>query len=660
MAKTLVTSALPYANGDIHIGHLAGAYLPADIYVRYKKLKGEDIIYICGTDEHGVPITITAEKEGKSPKEIVDRYYHRIKDSFERFGIFFDNFSRTSIPLHHKISQDFFLKVLNKGYIYPKDVEQLYCPKCQRFLPDRYIIGICPHCEFPEARGDQCEACGRWLEPTSLTDPKCKICGEQPELRKTQHWFFKLSAFQDRLNGWIESKKHWKENVRNFCFGWFKEGLDDRPITRDLKWGVPVPVEEAKDKVLYVWFDAPIGYISSTVEWSQRIGKPDLWKEYWLNPDTRLIHFIGKDNIVFHALVWPAMLMAHGDFVLPSEIPANEFLNLEGKPMSTSRGWAVWLPEYLDEFEPDPLRYTIAVNAPQSRDADFSWMDFCRRNNDELADILGNFVNRTLKFIVNNYHGNVPAVSLIDETGKSVLNEVTSVMRKVENYLERFDVKQALREAMTLAQTGNQYFDHQKPWSTHHSNPLACEQTIHVCTKLISALGTVMEPFLPFTSEKIRRMLGFERFTWKDLEDPRIPTTLKEVITLFPKFERERIEIQLDRIKKRGGKIDIETFKEVEIRIGRIIRAERVKGSDRLIRMEVSFGDFTRNAVAGIGAHYQPEDLVGRKAPFVTNLKPVKIRGVISEAMILAAIYKKDEIKILTPDGDPPEGSIVR
>jgi len=664
MTKILVTSALPYANGDIHIGHLAGAYLPADIYVRFQRLKGQDIIHICGTDEHGVPITLTAEKEKKTPKEIVDYYYKRIKDSFERFGIKFDNFSRTSIPLHHRVSQQFFLKVMEKGYIYPREVEQYFCPRCQRFLPDRYITGTCPHCGFPEARGDQCEACGRWLEPTRLKEPRCKICGGVPELRKTRHWFFRLSSFQNQLKDWIETKGHWKENVKNFCSGWFKEGLEDRPITRDLKWGVKVPLEEAKEKVMYVWFDAPIGYISSTIEWAERIGQPEKWKEYWCDEDTRLIHFIGKDNIVFHALVWPAMLMAHGEFILPADIPANEFLNLEGKPMSTSRGWAVWLPEYLEEFDPDPLRYSIAINAPQTRDADFSWKDFRRRNNDELADILGNFVNRTLKFIVNNYRGNVPAVGLIDHTGKEVITQIRSVGKRVESLLERFDIKQALREAMGLAQLGNQYFDHQKPWSTHHSNPLACEQTIHVCTKIISALSIILEPFLPFTSEKIRKMLRLDRISWDDLNDPKVPATIGEVAPLYPKLEPERVELQLNKIRERAQmskpkEIDIEYFSGVEIRIGRIISAEMVAGSDRLIRMEVSFGDFKRTAVAGIGSHYRPEELVGKKAPFVTNLKPVKIRGILSEVMILAADYPGG-IKILIPDGDPPEGAKIK
>ncbi|HIE06300.1 MAG TPA: methionine--tRNA ligase, partial [bacterium (Candidatus Stahlbacteria)] len=644
--------------------HLAGAYLPADIYVRFKRLQGADIIHICGTDEHGVPITITAEKEKKTPKEIVDHYYQRIKDSFERFGITFDNFSRTSIPLHHKVSQDFFLKVKEKEYIYPKDVQQLFCPKCQRFLPDRYIAGTCPHCGFEEARGDQCEKCGRWLESTTLKNPRCKICGGTPEIRSSRHWFFKLSGFQDKLKDWIKSKKGWKENVRNFCEGWFKEGLDDRSITRDLKWGVEVPLEEAKGKVMYVWFDAPIGYISSTIEWAERIGKPDLWKDYWFDKETRLIHFIGKDNIVFHALVWPAMLMAHGDYVLPSDIPANEFLNLEGRPMSTSRGWAVWLPEYLEDFEPDPLRYAIAINAPQSRDADFSWRDYRRRNNDELADVLGNFVNRTLKFIENNYNRGVPVASLIDDASKQVLAEITKTAEKVENLLEHFDVKQALREAMGLAQNGNQYFDHQKPWSTRKSNPLSCEQTIHVCTRIISGLSIMLEPFLPFTCSKIRKMLNTGDPKWSDLKDPPISESIGEISPLFSKIETETAELQLDKIKKRAEtarrqEIDIEQFQSVEIRIGRILSAQLVPKSKNLIQMEVSFGEFARSVVAGIGEHYKPEDLVGKKAAFVTNLRPAKIKGIVSEAMILAADWE-DGIKIIIPDGDPPEGSKIR
>ena len=381
MKRILVTSALPYANGSIHLGHLAGCYLPADIYTRYQRLRGRDVLHICGTDEHGVPITLRGEKEGITPREIVDRYYEEIKESFESFGIHFDNFSRTSLPLHHKIAQEFFLEVYQKGYIVSKSQVQFYCTNCKRYLADRYIEGICPYCKAENARGDQCEVCGKWLEPVKLIHPKCKVCGRTPEPRETQHWFFKLGDFQKDLEKWIREKTQWKENVLRFCEGWFREGLEERAITRDLSWGVPVPLKEAKDKVIYVWFEAPIGYISSTVEWAEKMGDPEAWRPYWFDPETKLVHFIGKDNIVFHAIVWPGMLLAHGGYILPSEIPANEFLNIKGEKISTSRNWAIWLKDVLNAFPPDILRYTLAINAPENRDTDFSWKDFQRRNN---------------------------------------------------------------------------------------------------------------------------------------------------------------------------------------------------------------------------------------------------------------------------------------
>ena len=417
--KILVTAALPYANGPLHVGHLAGAYIPADVYVRYKRLKGADIIFICGSDEHGVPITIRADKENVGPKDIVDRYHSMMKKSFERIGVDFDNYSRTSLPLHHKISQDFFLNLYHKGFIREQEVRQYYCATCGRFLPDRYIEGECPHCRALGARGDQCESCGRWLEPEQLITPKCKVCGSSPELRTTRHWYFKLSEFQKHLEEWQESKADWKNNVREFCSGWFQEGLTDRPITRDIDWGIPVPLPDAAGKVLYVWFDAPIGYISSSVEWAQNQGAPERWRDYWLDPQTRLIHFIGKDNIVFHAIVWPATLMAHGDFILPAQIPANEFLNIEGKKISTSRNWAVWVDEYLAVFPPDPLRYWLEANAPESKDADFTWKDFQTRNNSELADVLGNLVNRSLSFIEKHFDAKVPPAGNLSEADRA-------------------------------------------------------------------------------------------------------------------------------------------------------------------------------------------------------------------------------------------------
>ncbi|MEO0109518.1 MAG: methionine--tRNA ligase [candidate division WOR-3 bacterium] len=633
--RILVTTALPYANGDIHLGHLAGCYLPADIYCRYQRSKGRDVIHIGGTDEHGVPITLLAEREKKSPQEIVDFYHKRIKDSFEKFGILFDNFSRTSLPLHHKTSQDFFLKIYEKGYIYPKKVRQFFCPNCGLFLADRYLEGTCPHCQNPKARGDQCEECGRWLEPFMLLEPKCKTCGGLPEERETEHYFFALSRFQKQLADWIKEKGNWKENVKRFCEGWFRQGLEDRAITRDLPWGVKVPLPEAKGKVLYVWFDAPIGYISSTMEWAEKIGKKDLWKEYWLSSETRLIHFIGKDNIVFHAIVWPAMLMAYGDFILPSEIPANEFLNLEGRKISTSENWAIWLPDYLKEFPPDPLRYALANNLPENRDIDFTYKEFQAKNNNELADIYGNFVNRVLLFIKKNL-GEIKEGKVEDE----VRAKIEEVKKEAEDLIERFRIRDGLKVLMALPSFGNRYFDYQEPWRTVKSDRKRCEKTIFNCLKLIEACEVLLRPYLPFTSEKMRRMLSLKERNWDELEDNSFFTTspqLGEIEILFNKIPDEKIEIELKKLKGETMEITIEDFKKIDLRVGRIINAERVPGSDKLLKLEVNLGSELRQIVAGIGSVYEPEELIGKNVCVVANLKKAKLRGVESYGMILAA-----------------------
>lgn len=633
--RILVTTALPYANGDIHLGHLAGCYLPADIYCRYQRSKGRDVIHIGGTDEHGVPITLLAEREKKSPQEIVDFYHKRIKDSFEKFGILFDNFSRTSLPLHHKTSQGFFLKIYEKGYIYPKKVRQFFCPNCGLFLADRYLEGTCPHCQNPKARGDQCEECGRWLEPFMLLEPKCKTCGGLPEERETEHYFFALSRFQKQLADWIKEKRHWKENVKRFCEGWFRQGLEDRAITRDLPWGVKVPLPEAKGKVLYVWFDAPIGYISSTMEWAEKMGKKDLWKEYWLSSETRLIHFIGKDNIVFHAIVWPAMLMAYGDFILPSEIPANEFLNLEGRKISTSENWAIWLPDYLKEFPPDPLRYALANNLPENRDIDFTYKEFQAKNNNELADIYGNFVNRVLLFIKKNL-GEIKEGKVEDE----VRAKIEEVKKEAEDLIERFRIRDGLKVLMALPSFGNRYFDYQEPWRTVKSDRKRCEKTIFNCLKLIEACEVLLRPYLPFTSEKMRRMLSLKERNWDELEDNSFFTTspqLGEIEILFNKIPDEKIEIELKKLKGETMEITIEEFKKIDLRVGRIINAERVPGSDKLLKLEVNLGSELRQIVAGIGSVYEPEELIGKNVCVVANLKKAKLRGVESYGMILAA-----------------------
>jgi len=655
--KILVTSALPYANGDIHLGHLAGCYLPADIYVRYHRLKGEDVIHICGADEHGVPVTISAEKQKKRPMEIVDFYYDSIKKSFKDFGIIFDNFARTTSPLHHRLVQDFFTRIYNNGYIMPKEIEQFYCPKCERFLPDRYVIGKCPRCQGDDARGDQCEMCGRWLEPFELIEPKCLVCGSPPQKRKTKHWYFKLSNFHDKLTDWIEQHKDWKENVLRFVKGWLKEGIIDRPITRDMSWGVPVPIGEAKGKVLYVWFDAPIGYISSTMEWAESKGEPDLWQDYWLNKETKLVHFIGKDNIVFHALIWPAMLMAYGEYILPTDIPANQFLTLEGAKLSTSKGHAIWLPEYLKEFEPDSLRYALTRNAPELRDADFTWKDFQSWHNNELADILGNFVNRTLTFVKRYYNYQVPTASTFTETDNRMLNILHKAPSLVGEKIEKFEFKSALQELMNILQEGNRYFDHSEPWLTRKTSPLMCERTIYVCMKIITTLSVLLEPFLPFTCQRIKKMIDFIPQKWDDIGSPQVATTINEPEILFKKIEDEKIKRQLLRLKHR--EITIEEFQKVVLRSAKILKAKLIEGSEKLIQCTIEIGTEEKEVVAGIGQYYKPENLIGKTVVFVENLKPTMVRGILSQGMILAA---EDEhgIVLLTTDRPVSSGAVVK
>ncbi len=689
--RVLVTSALPYANSEIHFGHIAGAYLPADIYVRYLRAKKVDVIYICGTDEHGVPITLAAEKEKRTPQEIANWYHKSIKESFAKFGMSFDNFSQTSRPLHHKVSQQFFLKIYNKGLITPKTTKQLFCGNCRTFLADRYVEGKCPSCGDEGARGDQCEACGKWLEPFDLLEPRCKTCGGTPEVRETTHWFFALSKFQKQLEDWIGSKKDWKDNVRRFCQGWFDKGLEDRSITRDLTWGVKVPIPEAKDKVLYVWFDAPIGYISATIEWAQAQGKPDLWKEYWCGKDTKMVHFIGKDNIVFHAVVWPAMLMAHGDYILPSEIPANEFLNLEGRKLSSSRNWAVWLPEYLEHFEPDPLRYALAVNLPENRDVDFTWADFLARNNNELADILGNFVNRVALFVRKNYAGKIPEGENLRDQEMEVLNAIAEAPGKIGGMIERFEIKNACRELMTLPALGNRYFDYETPWQKFKTDRPACDRTINVCCRLISALEVLMRPFMPFSADKVKNMLGLESRGWDEAANPVVPGEFKNVEILFHKIEQAQIDAEVAKLGKEpqtqassssqgqagpvpGGpstavkpaakedkkmEVTFDEFKKLDLRVAQVMAVTKVEGADKLLKIDVDLGTEKRQIVAGIAPWYPPETLVGKKIILVANLAPAKIRGNVSHGMLLAA-EGDGQVVVLTLDKDLPPGSHVR
>jgi methionyl-tRNA synthetase len=679
--KILVTAALPYANGPIHLGHLAGAYLPADIYVRYQRLKGRDVIYICGSDEHGVPITITAEKEGITPQQVVDKYHYMNKESFEKFGMSFDNYSRTSLPLHHQTAQEFFLELYKKGILKEKTTKQLYCENDKMFLADRYVEGICPVCGSPGARGDQCEKCGSWLEQTDLIEPKCKICGSTPIIKDTSHWYLPLGDFQKRLEEWISTKTSWKENVKQYVQSWFREGLQDRAVTRDLHWGVKVPIEGVQGKVIYVWFDALLGYISSTKEWAQKIGQPEKWREYWQNPETRLIHFIGKDNIVFHCIVFPAMLMAWNDgrddkFILPDNVPANEFLNLEGKKLSTSRNYAVWLNEYLEKFEPDPLRYALASILPETKDTDFSWREFQARNNNELADILGNFVNRTLTFAKKYFENKVPEIFELENIDNEMISKLKEYADKIAENYENFKIRDGVFETMNLARHANKYFNDTEPWRTIKENPKRASTTINICLQTVRALAILFEPVLPFSARKIWKMLNLNDDIVKSGWDSAYQLSLKpghqlgEPEILFRKIEDSEIQEEIKKLKIASGEITeekiefkpqitIEEFQKIDLRVADVVECERVKNSEKLLKLKVKIGNEERQIVAGIGKHYSPEELVGKKVIVVANLKPAKLMGIESQGMLLAAV-KDEKLTLITTLGEIESGSQVR
>jgi len=666
--RILVTSALPYANGPLHLGHIAGAYLPADIYVRYQRLKGRDVLFICGSDEHGVPITVTADKEGITPQEVVDRYHGMNKTSFEKLGIAFDNYSRTSLPIHHKTAQEFFTELNKKGDLVVKNSEQFYSDKSKRFLPDRYVEGTCPHCGYDRARGDQCDKCGKWLEPKELIDPRSKIDGTKPVLKETQHWYFPMGRFAEEWRLWFESNK-WKENVKNYCQGWYKEGLGDRPITRDLHWGVPVPLKEAIGKVLYVWFDAPIGYISSTKEWAEKIGDPERWKTYWKYPETKLVHFIGKDNVVFHAILFPMMLMRIGEFVLPDAIPANEYLTIGGKKISTSLNYAIWVNDYLEIFPPDPLRYTIASNAPETKDTDFSWDLFQSRNNDELADILGNFVNRTLTFIHRYCHGKVPVRGDLNQGDRNMLKTIKSAPGKIGDLLEQFEIRNATKAFMDLCRSANKYFNDSSPWKTRTTNPEKCRTTLNICVQVVHALSVVMEPFLPFSAEKIRTMLNMNgKLEWdrtgssEIAEDHQLGKTdilfLKIADDVIHREEQKLNQINTNNMvapSKQGDLVDYETFHKIELRSAIVLEAETIPGADRLLKIQIDLGTEKRQIVAGIAPFYNAEQLIGKTVLVVANLKPAVIRGITSQGMLLAVKSEKGLV-LVTIDGETLPG----
>lgn len=667
--RTLVTSALPYANGPIHLGHLAGAYLPADLYVRYKRLTSEDVLHICGSDEHGVPITIAAEKEGVSPQDIVDKFHMQNKKAFEKFGITFDYYGRTSSPVHHKTSQEFFTKLYEDDIFVQKTEEQLYDPKAEMFLPDRYVKGTCPHCGYEEAYGDQCESCGTSLSPTELIDPISAITGDIPETRETKHWYLPLGDFQQKLEEWIESRENWKPNVAGQVKSWLDDGLTDRAVTRDLTWGVPVPLDEAQGKVLYVWFDAPIGYISATKEWAEEKGEPERWKTYWQDGETDLIHFIGKDNIVFHCIMFPAMMMAHGDYVLPKNVPANEFLNLEGKKLSTSRGWAVWLNEYLEDFEPDLLRYVLGTILPETKDSDFSWQDFQHKVNSELADILGNFVYRTTSFTQKYFDGKVPELQDPTPKDKETLEEIKVQKENISTAYESFKLREAITETMKLARIGNKYFTDMEPWKTRKEDSGTCGNTLHVCLQITAALSILFDPILPHKMSALREELNIsEKPLWSEVNGSILDSgdTIEKGAILFDKIEDEQIEEQLNKLKERTMEqseqtdypplkenMEFDDFTKMDLRAGKIIEASAIENANKLLKLKVDLGFEKRIIVSGISNDFEPDEIVGQKVCVVANLAPKKLMGIESNGMILMAEEADGSLKFVETDAEP-------
>lgn len=668
--RILVTSALPYANGPLHLGHLAGAYLTPDIYVRYKRLTEADIVYICGSDEHGVPITIAAEKEGVTPQDIVDRYHEANKAVFEEFGISFDYYGRTSSKTHRETSQEIFSHLYEKGVFTKKSEEQLFDEKANMFLPDRYVKGTCPVCSFPEAYGDQCESCGASLSPTELIDPLSAITGEKPVLKKTEHWYIPLGQIQPKLEAWLDTKTDWKTNVMGQCRSWLKAGLMDRAVTRDLTWGVPVPLDGAEGKVLYVWFDAPIGYISATKEWAELKGTPDRWKDYWQDQDTELYHFIGKDNIVFHCLMFPATLMEHGDYVLPKNVPANEFLNLEGRKLSTSRGWAVWLKDYLSEFEPDLLRYALGSTLPETKDSDFSWKDFQARVNNELADVLGNFVFRTLSFTHKFADGIVPEFTDASEYDREVLTAIKDQKQKIEAAYESFKFREGIQETLHLARIGNQYFTKTEPWKSRKENPQACKNTLYVSAQICAALSVLFSPVIPSSMKQLRDQLGIsDDTTWQQIGSSMLKTgdALNQGEILFAKVEDEMINKQLEKLEAQSAtdnsaevelaplkdNIDFGDFIKMDLRPGVILKAEKVEKSNKLLKILIDIGVEKRTIVSGIAKHYKAEELVGQRVTVVANLAPKKLMGIESQGMILMAETPDGDLRFLESDALP-------
>ena len=673
--RTTVTSALPYANGPVHIGHLAGVYVPADIYVRYLRLKGEDVLFIGGSDEHGVPITIKAKKEGVTPQDIVDRYHNIIKDSFKEFGISFDIYSRTSGPVHHEVASDFFKKLYEKGEFIEKESEQYYDEEAKQFLADRYITGECPHCHADGAYGDQCEKCGTSLSPLDLINPKSAISGSKPVLKSTKHWYLPLDKHEGWLREWIlEDHKEWRPNVYGQCKSWLDMGLQPRAVSRDLDWGIPVPVEGAEGKVLYVWFDAPIGYISNTKELL-----PNDWEKWWKDQSTRMLHFIGKDNIVFHCIVFPAMLKADGSYILPDNVPANEFLNLEGDKISTSRNWAVWLHEYLVEFpgKQDVLRYVLTANAPETKDNDFTWKDFQTRNNSELVAIFGNFINRALVLTHKYFDGVVPALGELTDYDRETLKEFADVKADVESYLDNFRFRDAQKEAMNLARIGNKYLADTEPWKLAKTDMARTATILHIGLQIAANLAIAFEPFLPFSAKKLRDMLGMESFAWNDLGSIELlkeGARLGETQLLFDKIEDSVVEAQVQKLLDTKKANELAAYKPAEvkpnvafdewektdIRVATVLECTKVPKADKLLQFKLDDGMGGRTIVSGIAQSYpNPEELVGTQVLFIANFEPRKLKGIVSEGMILSAVNADGSLVVIGPTGEVAPGSKV-
>ncbi|MBO5271520.1 MAG: methionine--tRNA ligase [Muribaculaceae bacterium] len=674
--RTLITTALPYANGPVHIGHLAGVYVPADIYARYLRLCSKDVVMIGGSDEHGVPITIKAKNEGVTPQDIVDRYHGIIKESFKGLGISFDIYSRTTSAMHKETASEFFRRLYDKGEFVEKTSMQLYDEKANQFLADRYVTGECPHCHNERAYGDQCEACGTSLNATDLINPKSAITGNTPVLKETKHWYLPLDKWESHLSKWIlEGHKEWKTNVYGQCKSWIDMGLQPRAVSRDLDWGVPVPVEGAEGKVLYVWFDAPIGYISNTKELL-----PDTWETYWKDPETRIINFIGKDNIVFHCIVFPAMLSAYGDnFQLPDNVPANEFLNLEGDKISTSRNWAVWLHEYLVDFpgKQDVLRYVLTANAPETKDNDFTWRDFQARNNNELVAILGNFVNRAIVLTHKYFGGKVPAAGELQDVDKAAFAELAEIKASLSANLDTFHFREALKDAMNIARLGNKYLQETEPWKLAKTDMARVETILNVALQICANIAIAFEPFLPFMSAKLSNMLCLEKLDWNTLGASDILAAGAEIAPaelLFEKIEDAAIQAQIDRLEKtkednkinswtpapQQPDVDFDTFMKLDIRVGTVLECQKVPKADKLLQFLIDDGMEKRTIVSGIAKYYAPEDLVGKQVCFVSNFAPRKLKGVLSQGMILSAENADGSLVVIGPTGPVAPGAQVK